>query len=174
VDTARLHMRPLGAEDLDALVELDGFPEVRAAVDPFSEQIPDDPVERREYERRFVGRPGFVAAVDRASGRLLGWFQVEHAAEAPGEIEFGYRLRPDAWGQGYASEGAAALLAHALARPGVRRVYAHALLANPGSIRVMEKIGMTYARPWAYKGLAGAEYEALAEEARSDDEGARR
>ena len=39
-------------------------------------------------------------------------------------------------------------------------MYAHALLSNPGSIRVMEKIGMTYAAPWSYRGLPGAEYEA--------------
>jgi RimJ/RimL family protein N-acetyltransferase len=123
--------------------------------------IPEDPVARLEYERRFVARAGFVAAVERARGRLLGWFQAERSADAPGEIELGYRLRRDVWGQGYASEGAAALLADALARPGVRRVYAHALLSNRASIRVLEKIGMTYARPWAYKGLPGAEYEAL-------------
>jgi hypothetical protein len=42
----------------------------------------------------------------------------------------------------------------------VTRVYAHALLSNPGSIRVMQKIGMTYAAPWSYRGLPGAEYEA--------------
>jgi hypothetical protein len=40
-------------------------------------------------------------------------------------------------------------------------VFAHSLLSNPGSIRVMEKIGMTYAGPWEYKGLPGAEYEAV-------------
>jgi len=163
VETARLELRPLVEEDLDALVELDGFEAVRAAVDPFAEQIPDDPLARREYERRFVGRAGFIGAVDRASGRLLGWFQVEDATDASGEIELGYRLRPDVWGQGYATEGATALLEDALRRPGARRVYAHALLSNPGSIRVMERIGMTYAGPWAYKGLPGAEYEALSE-----------
>jgi RimJ/RimL family protein N-acetyltransferase len=36
------------------------------------------------------------------------------------------------------------------------------LLDNPGSIAVMQKIGMTYAGPWSYRGLPGAEYEALA------------
>jgi RimJ/RimL family protein N-acetyltransferase len=173
VDAARLHLRLLALEDLDALVELDGFPAVRAAVDPFAEMIPDDPVARREYERRFVARPGFIAAVERATGRLLGWFQADPAPDAPDEIELGYRLRPDAWGRGYASEGAGALLAAALRRPGVRRVYAHSLLSNPGSIRVMEKIGMTYAGPWAYRGVPGAEYEALSEAIPGHDEDAR-
>ena len=176
--------------DLDALVELDGFPEVREAIDPFSEHIPDDPVARREYERRFLHPAGYLAAIERATGRFLGWFELvadrdqaagadaaaaggapgggaagsaphEAAALAATEVELGYRFRPDAWGQGFATEGAAALLAEALSRPDVTRVYAHALLSNPGSIRVMQKIGMSYAGPWAYMGLEGVEYEAL-------------
>jgi len=160
VQTPRLDLRPIVEGDLDALVELDGFAAVRDATDPFGEHIPDDVVQRREYERRLVGNAGFVAAVERASGHVLGWFQAQLAGDGSGELELGYRLRPDAWGRGYATEGAAALLADALARPEVTRAYAHALLSNPASLRVMEKIGMTYARPWAYKGLAGAEYEA--------------
>jgi RimJ/RimL family protein N-acetyltransferase len=160
VETARLELRPLVDDDLDALVELDGFPEVRDAIDPFREHIPDDPVERRDYERRFVGHAGFIGAVERESGRLVGWFQYELADDGSGELELGYRLRPDTWGQGLATEGAAALLADALGRPEVKRVFAHALLSNPGSLRVMEKIGMTYAGAWEYKGLPGAEYEA--------------
>jgi RimJ/RimL family protein N-acetyltransferase len=192
--TERLELRPLDERDLDALVELDAFEEVRSAIDPFSEHIPADPAERREYERRFLHPSGFLAAIDRATGRFLGWFQLQdERGLAPGaqadparaaaaartelpartevpartelpartEVEIGYRLRPDAWGQGFATEGAAALLADALERPGVVRVYAHALHSNPGSIRVMEKIGMTYAGPWSYRGLEGAEYEAL-------------
>jgi len=159
--TERLQLRPIAEDDLDALVELDGFSEVREAIDPFGEHIPDDPSRRREYERRFVGDPGFLAAVERASGRVLGWFQYELAGDGSGQLELGYRLRPDAWGKGVATEGAAALLAEALARRDVTRVYAHALLSNPGSLRVMEKIGMTFARDWDYKGLPGAEYEAL-------------
>jgi RimJ/RimL family protein N-acetyltransferase len=158
--TARLELRPIVEDDLDALVELDGFAAVRDVIDPFGDHIPHDAVQRREYERRLVGNAGFVAAVERASGRLLGWFQAQLAGDGSGELELGYRLRPDAWGRGYATEGAAALLAQALARPEVTRVYAHALLSNPASLRVMEKIGMTYARAWAYKGLPGAEYEA--------------
>jgi RimJ/RimL family protein N-acetyltransferase len=181
--TERLQLRPMDEGDLDALVELDAFEDVRSAIDPFSEHIPADPTERREYERRFLHPAGYLAAIDLATGRFLGWFQLQderglalgadaepsrtevalgaQADPAPTEVEIGYRLRPDAWGQGFGTEGAAALLADALGRPEVVRVYAHALLSNPGSIRVMQKLGMTYAGPWSYRGLEGAEYEAL-------------
>jgi RimJ/RimL family protein N-acetyltransferase len=185
IQTARLELRPMFEDDLDALVELDGFEEVRTAIDPFAEHIPDDAAARREYERRFLHPAGYLAAIERATGRFLGWFQLEadrdrasgggdaasgggaEDASRPGgadlvhtEIEIGYRFRPDAWGRGFASEGAAALLADALSRLDVTRVYAHALLTNGASIGVMQKIGMTYAAPWSYRGLPGAEYEA--------------
>lgn len=160
VETERLVLRPMVEADLDALVELDGFAAVRDVIDPFREHIPEDPGERRAYERRFVGNAGYLGALERESGRLVGWFECRLSADGSGELELGYRLRPDAWGQGLATEGAAALLAGALERPDVTRVYAHALLSNPASLRVMEKIGMTYAGAWDYKGLPGAEYEA--------------
>jgi RimJ/RimL family protein N-acetyltransferase len=163
LQTARLVLRPLAEDDLDALVELDGFAIVREAIDPFGDILPADAAALREHERSLLGRVDFLGAVERASGRLVGWFQVEPAVGAPGELELGYRLRPDAWGRGYATEGAQALLAEALARPGVGRVYAHALLSNVGSLRVLQRVGMTYAGPWAYRGLPGAEYEALAD-----------
>jgi RimJ/RimL family protein N-acetyltransferase len=123
-------------DDLDALVELDGFEAVREAIDPFHEHIPGDPVARREYERRFLHPAGYLAAMERATGRFLGWFQCVAdrdragggaSEQEPTEIELGYRFRPDAWGQGFATEGAGALLADALQRPDVTRVYAHAL-----------------------------------------------
>ena len=132
-------LRPIAEEDVEALAELDARPEVRAAIDPFGEHLPEDPAALRAYERRLVGDPGFLAAVERRSGALVGWFQFQETDGPPGERELGYRLRPDAWGQGYATEGAAALLRDAFAHPGIARVYAHSLLDNPASIRVMRE-----------------------------------
>ena len=162
MQTVRLELRPIAESDLEALAALDALPEIRAAIDPFGEHLPADPAALPAHERRLVGHPGFLAAVERQSGALVGVFQFEETDGRPAERELGYRLHPDTWGKGYATEGAAALLCDAFSRPGITRVYAHSLLDNPGSIRVMEKIGMTYAAPWSYRGLPGAEYEALA------------
>jgi RimJ/RimL family protein N-acetyltransferase len=161
VQTPRLELRPIVEEDVDALAELDALAEVRAAIDPFGEHLPEDPAALRAYERRLVGDPGFLAAVERETGAVVGWFQFQETEGRAGERELGYRLHPAVWGRGYATEGARALLDDAFRRPDVTRVFAHSLLDNPGSIRVMEKIGMTYAGPWSYRGLPGAEYEAL-------------
>lgn len=57
-------------------------------------------------------------------------------------IEIGYILLPGARGRGYATEGVAALVAWALARPGVARVTARIAPGNAASLRVAKKVGM--------------------------------
>jgi RimJ/RimL family protein N-acetyltransferase len=159
LETERLRLSALTEDDLDDLVELDGEAEVRRWVDPFGSIIPADPHERRRYEReRFVAREGFYGARERVGDAFVGWFQLEPSGGRPEEAELGYRLRHSAWGIGYATEGARALVAHALDTEGYRRVFAHALLENPASIRVMEKSGLVYVGPWSYRGLPGVEY----------------
>src|SRR4051812_35375329 len=159
LETERLRLSPLTEADLDDLVELDGDPEVRRRVDPLGIIIPLDSHERRTYEwERFVAAGGFYAARERVGNAFVGWFQLEEAPDREDEAELGYRFRRNAWGLGYATEGARALVAHALDVLGYRRVFAHALLENAASIRVMEKAGLRPAGPWSYRELPGVEY----------------
>jgi RimJ/RimL family protein N-acetyltransferase len=59
-------------------------------------------------------------------------------------VQFGYCLARDAWGQGYATEAARAIVATALADPAVWRVQAYCDVENPASARVLEKAGLTF------------------------------
>ena len=61
------------------------------------------------------------------------------------EAELGYRLARNAWGHGYATEGAQALAARAFDL-GVRNLTATVYEENLASQRVLEKLGMTLAR----------------------------
>ena len=73
---------------------------------------------------------------------------------APGaldEPELGYRLRRSAWGQGYATEGAAALVDKAFRDHGAQRVVAETMAVHTASRRVMEKLGFTYEKTAPYK-----------------------
>jgi RimJ/RimL family protein N-acetyltransferase len=171
LETERLRLSPLTEADLDDLVELDGDPDVRRFVDPLGTIIPDDREERRTYEwERFVSPGGFYGARERVGNAFVGWFQLEPAPDREDEAELGYRFRRSAWGLGYATEGARALVTHALDVLGYRRVFAHALNANPASIRVMEKVGLTLAGPWSYRDMPGVEYAAERDHGRQSDE----
>ncbi len=61
---------------------------------------------------------------------------------APG-IEIGWRLTPEVWGKGYATEAASACLAYANHILKIKKLYSFTSLPNKRSERVMQKIGMT-------------------------------
>ena len=60
---------------------------------------------------------------------------------APG-IEIGWRLSPEVWGLGLATEGALACLNHGWTALGFEKIYSFTALPNKRSERVMQKIGM--------------------------------
>ena len=86
---------------------------------------------------------GLWAVEERASGRLLGRIGCQEPEGFPA-FEIGYVLAREAWGNGYAREGAAAALQ--FARQTLRRRDITSIIrpANTGSIRVATSLG---ARP---------------------------
>jgi RimJ/RimL family protein N-acetyltransferase len=151
IETEHLVLRPFTGDDVDVLVELDSDPQVMQHINggrptPRQEIVDDDLPAFLAYHQRSDGY-AFFAAEDRATGEFLGWF---HLRPQPGqpqdEPELGYRLRRVAWGRGLASEGSRALIDHAFAELGARRVYAETMVVNTGSRRVMEKAGMRHVR----------------------------
>lgn len=57
-------------------------------------------------------------------------------------VEVGWRLREDAWGQGYAKEAAIAALDSAFDRFGAEEVVALTVEGNTGSWGLMKRLGM--------------------------------
>ena len=160
-ETPRLWLRPVEAEDLDALVELDADPEVMRHISGGA------PNSREVYERELLGRMmahrgepfGYFSAFS-ASDRhaFLGWFHLRPSVFDEELLELGYRLRRASWGLGLATEASLALLDHAFSTLGVPAVDACAMPDNGASIAVMRKCGMSYigrfAHPRASLGLA--------------------
>ena len=56
--------------------------------------------------------------------------------------EIGWRLLPEAWGCGYATEAASAVLAYARSRAEISEVYSFTAVVNTPSERVMQRLGM--------------------------------
>lgn len=65
----------------------------------------------------------------------------------PDEPEIGYGLAPSARGRGYAVEAVARLAGHLLAQAGVRRVLAETDSGNPGSVRLLRRLGFAPCEP---------------------------
>ena len=95
-----------------------------------------------QQERGF----SFWAVERKDDGALLGYcgLRICDDLERPvhGDVEIGWRLREDAWGQGYAREAAEAVLEWAWANLDTKRVVSFTVPANAPSWRLMERLGM--------------------------------
>jgi RimJ/RimL family protein N-acetyltransferase len=84
---------------------------------------------------------------DRDTGELVGRGGLQHTFVAGlHEIEVGWAIVPERWGQGLATELAEASLQAAFGPLRLRRVVAFTLPDNVASRRVMEKAGMRFER----------------------------
>ncbi len=156
LETDRLLLRQFTPDDTDALYELDGDPDVIRWTNLDGRRAPyalyrDVLLPRNlAYHAQYPGY-GYWVAIEKATGDWLGWFHFRPARDAPDEIELGYRLHKSAWGRGYATEGALALVRKGFRELGTARVSATALAANRASIRVMEKAGLRHKSDYTYE-----------------------
>ncbi|MFC9234637.1 GNAT family N-acetyltransferase [Streptomyces decoyicus] len=155
--TERLTLRRFAAHDAELVVALHGDPEVMHFIGTGRPAPRDTVLERTLPEfLSWPGRPGEPAAAlgvwaaqAAATGEFVGWFELRPATPGREEAELGYRLCRAAWGRGYATEGARAVVEGAFggpAGPVVRRITATTMTVNRRSRRVLEKAGLHYVR----------------------------
>lgn len=155
LQTTRLVLRRFTSADVDDLVELDSDPEVMRFLNGGT-PTPRDAIEHQVLPRflAFYDRSeayGYWAAIERSTNTFLGWFSLHPTGEHEGDVaQLGYRLRRAAWGKGYATEGARALIDKGFGKFGMQRVIATTYEHNIASRRVMEKVGMELVRTFRY------------------------
>lgn len=111
------------------------------------------------------------AIVEKESGSLIGIINIKQTlAYKRGEL--GYWVGRPYWGKGYGTEAARMVVAYGFEELGLNKVFAGAFADNPGSWRIMEKVGMKHEGTWrqhamrdgrfvdlAYYGVLREEYE---------------
>jgi ribosomal-protein-alanine N-acetyltransferase len=147
IETERLILRPWREEDREPYAAMMADPEVGywlagtqtrdqslAAIDRFQAELDANGF-------------GMMAAERRNDGAFVGAVELEQLKStmpiAPGH-EIGWRLARHAWGCGYASEAARALLTDGFQRLGLSEIVAFTAVSNARSRAVMERIGMRH------------------------------
>lgn len=100
---------------------------------------------------------GYWFTTLRSSGAFIGFFLVKILVET-NETEIGYRLMPDFWGMGLATEGAGALLDHCFQQIGSNKVVAVTHPDNLASRKVLEKAGLCFKKYDTYYQITCAYY----------------
>ncbi len=154
--TERLILRPWTLADREVLA---GFSLDPVLMHHFGRaELSDDSEERLARMERFDRELGFSfkAVVRRSDGAIIGNCGLKPITLAkgvlplarPDEIEIGWLLRQDCWGQGYAYEAALPMLDWGLALG--PRVIAMTAASNTASRKLMERLGMHHLPDWDF------------------------
>lgn len=144
--TARLVLRQIRADDLDAHMALLNTPAVMrhlGGVQPRAVIAGKHEASRASFAAEGFG---FMLAEEKATGEIVahcGIKQVDHPrAPNQGDHEIGWLVREDCWRQGYAHEAMRAVVDWGFGTLGAPHFVALTCEANEGSWRLMQKLGM--------------------------------
>jgi RimJ/RimL family protein N-acetyltransferase len=146
IDTGRLVLRDWREDDFEALHALCTCPRVMATIGPLHDEEKTRGLLARLQARSARDGHTFWAMERKDDGRVIGFCGVSRGPVPPieGELEIGWRMAADCWGQSYAREAAEAALGWIAAnRPG-EPVCAITSAGNVRSRGLMERLGMRY------------------------------
>ncbi|MGV9273005.1 GNAT family N-acetyltransferase [Streptomyces griseosporeus] len=147
LETPRLILRRWREEDVAPMAAVHADPEVMRWIRDGSvrdEQQTRDGI--RAWEREWETRGfGLFAVEIRSTGELAGFTGLSVPAYLPEvlpAVEIGWRLGRSHWGQGLATEAAAAVVRFGFEERGLERIVSIAQVGNDASERIMAKLGM--------------------------------
>ena len=164
IETERLRLRPLANRDLYQIHQLWIDAHVRRYLWDGKVISRSRAQQEISQSKELFGRDGFGIWVllpkDRepppapppAGQRLVGFCGLHHIEES-NDVELLYGLDPAHWGTGYATESSEAVLRRAFEVHNLEQVLARTDLPNEASVRVMERLGMTYLEHELVNGL---------------------
>lgn len=138
-------MRPFVGSDLAAFAALNAHPLVVESLGSSPTRAESDAmVERYAAEMDVEGWGLWAVEVvgGVAFAGMVGLHRVNPAVPCAPAVEVGWRLLPDQWGQGYATEAAAASLRYGFEVGGLDEIVAFTTTVNRRSQSVMERLGM--------------------------------
>lgn len=145
--TTRLLLRRWAPDDREPFARINADPIVMRY--RFKTLTPEESAALLDEIEAGFDRDGFGQwAVERtADKRVIGFAGLEIAdAGAPFDppVHIGWHLAHDAWGYGYATEAAEAVLDFSFGEVGLAQVVAHTTSRNERSRAVMRRLGMTH------------------------------
>jgi len=147
LETERLLLRRWKASDRAPFARINGDPRVMEFLGaPLDREQSDALIDLAEEHFRQHGFGAYAVEL-RGSGEFIGFVALmipSFEAHFTPCIEIGWRLAAEAWGRGYATEGASALMDRAFREMGLAELVSFTSATNVRSRRVMHKIGMTH------------------------------
>ncbi len=142
--TPRLRLRALREDDLDQLHSLYSDPRVAAFIGAHTRAEVEQEL-HFDIDHQASHGWSLWALEERSSGRFLGDCGLRPLEMRGPEVELGYDLHPDMWGQGLATEAARATVEVGLGALAIERIVAVVKARHTASRRVLQKAGLVQA-----------------------------
>jgi ribosomal-protein-alanine N-acetyltransferase len=153
IKTQRLLLRWFEMSDLDDLHGIFSLPQVMrfSLTGPYSIEQTRESLNKTlaNYAKDGFGTFAVIHQADKSLIGYCGFYRQQ--IDGVDEIEIGYRLHPDYWGQGLATEAARAVRDYAFDTLGFNRLISIIEPENLGSIRVAEKNGFRLEKQTRFK-----------------------
>lgn len=155
-ETERLILRDFHKSDAEDLFEIDSNPEVHKYlgnnpvkhIDQIREVINSV---QMQYQQNGIGR---WAVVEKNSGKFIGWSGLKFIQDMKNNhinfYDVGYRLHPDYWGKGYATESGRASLKFGFEVLDLTEVWGSCHEENIASRKSLEKCGLRFIDQYLY------------------------
>jgi len=144
LETSRLILREFHRDDADALARVISDPETMHFYPSAYDHAGVEEWIARNLQRYTKDGHGLWAMILKANGELIGDCGLAvQKVDGVDDVEIGYHVRRDLWGQGLATEAARACRDFGFARLPVQRLISLIRPENLPSCRVAEKNGMT-------------------------------
>lgn len=145
LDTPRLCVRPVEAQDLQDLLAVNGDTDVtRFLPYPAWTSLADGHAwHERMAALEAAGSAWQLVVVDKASNAVIGTCLLFRFEATSGRAELGYVLGRAHWGRGYMAEALGAVIGCAFGAAGLRRLEAEVNPINTASTRLLHKLGFT-------------------------------
>jgi len=141
----RLHLKPINISDLEAIHELHSLPETdefNALGIPKNIEQTQAIVEQWISENQKEDNQIFTFTIT-VKNQFVGLIALNLGKERYQNAEIWYKLHIDFWNKGYATEALKTIINFGFNQLKLHRIGAGCAVGNIGSVRVLEKVGMT-------------------------------
>lgn len=146
LETERLLLRPFNVSDATRVQKLANCREVTDTTLnlPYPYKLQDARKWIATHETLYEKKQQAIFAITaRAKQELIGAIGLaKNAAHARAEL--GYWIGHEYWNRGFATEAARAVIEFGFSKLNLNRIFAHFMVQNPASGKVMQKVGMQF------------------------------
>jgi RimJ/RimL family protein N-acetyltransferase len=147
IATPRLRLRPWSVDDAEAALRVYGEHDVARWLSPAMDRVPDASAMREMLEswssRPLTAPEGRWAVELAETGELVGGVAILPLPPDGEDLEIGWQLAPQAWGQGIAAEAGHAVAHHAFTS-GVDELFAVVREQNGRGAATARRVGMEW------------------------------